>query len=93
MVAIETMRTLVTVAFSAFATEWLCALHQEVAYIWRKKFCLLTAFFLGTRYITMANLVLMMVMFHHVWSEHRCQQVYLLMPIFAMVSTMTSLRI
>lgn len=49
VVSIEAMRVCTTVAFSCFATEWLCSLGREIKYIWKARFCLLTACFLGAR--------------------------------------------
>ncbi|PWN26155.1 hypothetical protein BDZ90DRAFT_46323 [Jaminaea rosea] len=83
VVSIEAMRVCTTVAFSCFATEWLCSLGREIKYIWKARFCLLTACFLGARYITLINLTFMMAMFHGSWTASLCDRLYLVMPILA----------
>lgn len=58
---LETMRVLVIVAFSSFVTEWLCSLHLEIRYIWKSKFCFLTACFLGARVSSHSILLILQV--------------------------------
>lgn len=56
------MKVLLTVAFSAFTTEWLCQLPLEVRHIWKsKQWSLLNVLFLLSRYVVMANLIFIMV--------------------------------
>lgn len=81
-----TMRTILTVGFSCFMTEWLCSFSMEYEYIWKRKWSVLTVAYIGCRYIVFVNVILMMALYYSSWGADYCSPAWVVAPCLSMVS-------